>query len=160
MAAEALEYKAIGTARVKVEYVGRAAIAGSDDHKLLATLRVDGEPAQLDDFAYSPTRIAEQHDVLPRRRAGGATASAWRWKSRSTPSAKRFRGRLRSRENDAEAVAAAAAASASRWPSRLRAPPLRCRKIRRCRRSVRSTSARFPAQTSRFPSHGVDAAAG
>ncbi|WP_294537585.1 septal ring lytic transglycosylase RlpA family protein [uncultured Rhodoblastus sp.] len=64
-AAEALEYKHIGTAKVKVEYVGRAAISGSDDRKLLATLRVDGQPAQLDDFAFSSTRIAEQRD-LPR----------------------------------------------------------------------------------------------
>ncbi len=69
MAAEALAYKSVGTARVKVEYVGHASIAGSDDRKLLATLRVDGAPAQLDDFAYSPTRIAEQQDDLPHRPA-------------------------------------------------------------------------------------------
>jgi rare lipoprotein A len=62
-AAEALEYKHIGTARVKVEYVGRASISGSDDRKLLATLRVDGQPAQLDDFAFSSTRVAEQRDL-------------------------------------------------------------------------------------------------
>jgi rare lipoprotein A len=64
-AAEALEYKHIGTAKVKVEYVGRAALSGSDDRKLLATLRLDGQPAQLDDFAFSETRMAEQRD-LPR----------------------------------------------------------------------------------------------
>ena len=64
-AAEALDYKHIGTARVKVEYVGRASVAGSDDRKLLATLRVDGQPAQLDDFAFSSTRVAEQRE-LPR----------------------------------------------------------------------------------------------
>jgi rare lipoprotein A len=63
-AAEALDYKHIGTARVKVEYVGRASLAGSDDTKLLASLRVDGSPAQLDDVAYSPTRLAEQRDDL------------------------------------------------------------------------------------------------
>jgi rare lipoprotein A len=62
-AAEALEYKHIGTARVKVEYVGRASISGSDDRKLMATLRVDGQPAQLDDFAFSSTRLAEQRDL-------------------------------------------------------------------------------------------------
>jgi rare lipoprotein A len=66
-AAEALAYKSVGTTKVKVEYVGHAAIAGSDDKKLLATLRIDGAPAQLDDFAYSPTRIAEQQDDLPHR---------------------------------------------------------------------------------------------
>ena len=64
-AAEALEYKSIGTAKVKVEYVGRAALSGSDDRKLLATLRVDGQPAQLGDFAYSPTRVADQRELPP-----------------------------------------------------------------------------------------------
>ena len=64
-AAEALEYKSIGTTKIKVEYIGRAALSGSDDRKLLATLRVDGEPAQLGDFAYSPTRLAEQRDLPP-----------------------------------------------------------------------------------------------
>ncbi len=64
-AAEALDYKSIGTARVKVEYVGRASLAGSDDRKLLATLRVDGRPAELGDFAYSPTQIADQRELPP-----------------------------------------------------------------------------------------------
>ncbi len=45
--AHALEFKHIGTARVKVDYVQRASVAGSDDRKLLATLRTDGGPAQL-----------------------------------------------------------------------------------------------------------------
>jgi rare lipoprotein A len=46
--ADALDFKGAGTARVKVEYLGRAALEGSDDSKLLATLRVDGGPATLD----------------------------------------------------------------------------------------------------------------
>jgi rare lipoprotein A len=62
-AAEALDYKHLGTAKVKVEYVGRAAIGGSDDRKLLATLRYDGQPARLDDGALSPVRVAEQRDI-------------------------------------------------------------------------------------------------
>lgn len=45
--AEALEFYRVGTAHVKVDYVGRAALAGSDDAKLLATLREDGRPATL-----------------------------------------------------------------------------------------------------------------
>lgn len=53
--AEALDFKRYGTARVKVEYVGRASLAGSDDAKLLATLRMDG-PARLMD---NPTLVAE-----------------------------------------------------------------------------------------------------
>ncbi len=62
-AAEALDYKRFGTARVKVEYVGRAAIAGSDDQKLLASLRYDGQPAQLDGNSMSPVRVAEQREM-------------------------------------------------------------------------------------------------
>lgn len=45
--AEALDFHRVGTARVKVDYVGRASLAGSDDQKLLATLRDDGSPAML-----------------------------------------------------------------------------------------------------------------
>ncbi|WP_018265389.1 septal ring lytic transglycosylase RlpA family protein [Methylosinus sp. LW4] len=45
--AEALDFHRVGTARVKVDFVGRAALEGSDDLKLLATLRDDGRPATL-----------------------------------------------------------------------------------------------------------------
>ncbi|MCP8940768.1 septal ring lytic transglycosylase RlpA family protein, partial [Alsobacter sp. SYSU M60028] len=45
--AEALAFRNIGTARVKVDYIGRASTAGSDDEKLYATLRTDGTPARL-----------------------------------------------------------------------------------------------------------------
>jgi rare lipoprotein A len=40
-AAKLLDFQQHGTARVKVEYVGRAALTGSDDTKLAATLRHD-----------------------------------------------------------------------------------------------------------------------
>ena len=43
--ADALEFRRSGTAKVKVEYIGRAGLGGSDDRKLLATLRQDGTPA-------------------------------------------------------------------------------------------------------------------
>jgi len=66
-AAEALGYRNIGTARVKVEYVGKASLGGSDDAKLMATLRVDGRPAQLDDFSLAPTMVADRQDA-PRER--------------------------------------------------------------------------------------------
>jgi rare lipoprotein A len=46
--ADALDFKGAGTAHVKVEYIGRAALEGSDDSRLLATLRLDGAPATLD----------------------------------------------------------------------------------------------------------------
>ncbi len=45
--AEVLDMKAMGTARVKVEYVGAAPIEGSDDSQLLASLRTDGSPADM-----------------------------------------------------------------------------------------------------------------
>lgn len=41
-AADLLGFKNRGTARVRVEYVGRAPLEGSDDRKLIATLRNDG----------------------------------------------------------------------------------------------------------------------
>ncbi|MFE1602295.1 septal ring lytic transglycosylase RlpA family protein [Methylobacterium sp. ID0610] len=43
--AEALEFHRRGTTKVRVEYIGKAAVAGSDDRKLMATLRTDGRPA-------------------------------------------------------------------------------------------------------------------
>jgi rare lipoprotein A len=42
--AQLLGFKETGVARVKVEYIGRAALEGSDDSRLMATLR-QGEPA-------------------------------------------------------------------------------------------------------------------
>ncbi len=43
--ARALDFHNKGTAHVRVAYLGKASIAGSDDRKLLATLRTDGGPA-------------------------------------------------------------------------------------------------------------------
>lgn len=57
--AEALNFKHLGTTRVKIEYVGRAGLAGSDDRILLATLRTDGRPAQLDGRA-APVIVARE----------------------------------------------------------------------------------------------------
>ncbi len=51
-AADVLGFKGEGTGRIKVEYVGRAPIEGSDDAMLLASLRTDGSPANLE--GYSP----------------------------------------------------------------------------------------------------------
>ncbi|MGE0563907.1 MAG: septal ring lytic transglycosylase RlpA family protein [Pseudolabrys sp.] len=44
--AHLLGFKGHGVAPVRVEYVGRAPLAGSDDMKLMATLRIDGRPAR------------------------------------------------------------------------------------------------------------------
>jgi rare lipoprotein A len=43
-AAKLLEFERMGTASVRVDYVGRAALDGSDDRQLMATLRT-GQPA-------------------------------------------------------------------------------------------------------------------
>jgi rare lipoprotein A len=61
--AEALDFRSHGTARVKVEYIGAASIAGSDDAKLLATLRLDG-PARLDGREDgAPTMVADREPL-------------------------------------------------------------------------------------------------
>jgi rare lipoprotein A len=57
-AAEALDFQRVGTAKVKVEYIAPANLAGSDDRKLLATLRTDGAPAHYDNTR-TPTLLAE-----------------------------------------------------------------------------------------------------
>ncbi|HVV43511.1 MAG TPA: septal ring lytic transglycosylase RlpA family protein [Nitrobacter sp.] len=59
-AAELLEFKKNGVARVRVEYVGRAPLEGSDDRMLMATLRT-GEPAP----APSTVRIASARPFVP-----------------------------------------------------------------------------------------------
>jgi rare lipoprotein A len=45
--AETLDFRRAGVADIKVEYIGRAGIAGSDDAMLIASLRTDGRPATL-----------------------------------------------------------------------------------------------------------------
>jgi rare lipoprotein A len=59
-AAELLEFKSNGVARVRVEYVGRAPLEGTDDHQLMATLRT-GVPAP----APSLVRVASAHPFVP-----------------------------------------------------------------------------------------------
>lgn len=46
-AADLLGFKSRGTARVRVEYVGRAPLEGSDDIQLASTLRQNGKPAEM-----------------------------------------------------------------------------------------------------------------
>lgn len=57
--ADALNFKHLGTTRVQIDYVGRAGLAGSDDRILLATLRTDGRPAQIDGRS-APVMIARE----------------------------------------------------------------------------------------------------
>lgn len=46
--ADALDFRSSGTARVKVEWIGRAELSGSDNDRLLASLRTDGQAATLE----------------------------------------------------------------------------------------------------------------
>ncbi len=61
--AKALGFYGHGLARVRVEYVGRAPLEGSDDRMLLATLR-EGSPAP----APSPVMVASAKPFLPNPR--------------------------------------------------------------------------------------------
>lgn len=63
-AAEALDFHRQGTARVKVEYIGRASLTGSDDRKLLATLNA-GQPAPIPAAAPAPVMVASAEPVAP-----------------------------------------------------------------------------------------------
>src|SRR5271166_3133705 len=55
--ADVLGFKGEGTAKIKVEYVGQAPMEGSDDSALLASLRTDGSPANLNGYS-APTMVA------------------------------------------------------------------------------------------------------
>src|ERR1700749_4148831 len=65
-AAELLEFKGNGIARVRVEYVARAPLEGSDDRQLIATLRT-GVPAP----SPSTVRVASTHPFVPEIPAQG-----------------------------------------------------------------------------------------
>jgi len=64
-AADLLEFKGTGVARVRVEYVGRAPLEGSDDVQLMATLRT-GTPAP----APSLVRVASAKPFVPEMGSG------------------------------------------------------------------------------------------
>ena len=77
-AAHLLDFKGRGIARVRVEYVGRAGLNGSDDRMLLASLRTDGSPATLQSSSVmvaestqrpEPPRAALAFQSLPVRQA-------------------------------------------------------------------------------------------
>ena len=65
-AADLLEFKGHGVARVRVEYVGRAPLEGSDDRQLMATLRT-GVPAP----SPSLVRVASARPFVPETPSSG-----------------------------------------------------------------------------------------
>ena len=120
--AEALDFKGQGTARIRVEYIGRAGLGGSDDGKLMATLRTDGGPAQTRRHgAGVPTMLA---DALPPPPTAAAAAR------RAALAAGRDEPPGRERPSSRPGCRSAAVRHAAAW--------------RRCRRSARSISAPMP----------------
>jgi rare lipoprotein A len=63
--ADVLDFKGAGTARVKVDYVGRAPLEGSDDNELLASLRTDGSAATLDGFPEPSSVMVAAAELMP-----------------------------------------------------------------------------------------------
>ena len=64
--ADVLDFKRTGTAKIKVEYVGRAPLEGSDDNELLASLRTDGSRAILNGMApATETEVAAAEPATP-----------------------------------------------------------------------------------------------
>jgi rare lipoprotein A len=63
-AADVLGFKGAGTAKIKVEYVGQAPMEGSDDNTLLASLRTDGAPANLNGYS-APVMVASAEEPSP-----------------------------------------------------------------------------------------------
>lgn len=62
--AETLDFRRAGTARIRVDYVGRASLRGDDDEKLVATLRTDGVPAAIAGLADAP-QLAAASPAVP-----------------------------------------------------------------------------------------------
>ena len=79
-ASNMLNFRGQGLARVKVEYLGRAALEGSDDRILLATLRTDGRPAprpqQVTDTMIASAAPQTVPDPAPRAAAPAVQAAA------------------------------------------------------------------------------------
>jgi rare lipoprotein A len=69
-AAKLLGFYGEGLAKVKVEYVGRAPLAGSDDRKLEATLR-EGNPSAGVRVASAKSFVPEMFDSRPLNRVAG-----------------------------------------------------------------------------------------
>jgi len=106
-AAEALGFHRRGTARVRVEYAGKASVAGSDDRKLLASLRTDGQPA-----GRSTVMVADL----------GPTAETERYE-RSTPAPLAFKpAQDRAQEPAQEPVQAREDSAPAPRPAPVRAP--------------------------------------
>jgi rare lipoprotein A len=72
--ADALDFRRFGTARVRVDQIGTARLAGSDDRQLLATLKTDGTPASYAGGSSPPILLAAAREIAPRPSPSAPTA--------------------------------------------------------------------------------------
>lgn len=93
--AQALDFKSRGTASVRVDYMRQAGLRGSDDSRLMASLRTDGAMASLDGITTpsdAPVQVASAAETAPvtariTSRVQPATAFAAAPESVAVPSA-------------------------------------------------------------------------
>ncbi len=106
-AAEALDFQRRGTSRVRVEYIGPAPMEGSDDRRLMATLR-EGAPAP----SPSLVRVASTRPFVPAPERHASVVPRPRAEAERVPADREVvppgEGWLRSRPDPADAVARAA----------------------------------------------------
>ncbi len=62
--AHALDFRHLGTTRIRIDYLGKAGLAGSDDVKLAASLRTDGRPATSDGLPSSQATMVASADPV------------------------------------------------------------------------------------------------
>ncbi|HXY57099.1 MAG TPA: septal ring lytic transglycosylase RlpA family protein [Methylocystis sp.] len=115
--AEALDFHREGTTKVKVEWIGRAELAGSDSAKLLASLRTDGSLAQLEGFADKTLTAQLASPVVtayaaPARREVEDDAGAALENAPRPAEAKRMNDEMTALVSEVEAEAAPAARTA------------------------------------------------
>jgi len=88
--ADALDFKRMGTANIKVDYIKPAGLTGSDDQILMATLRDDGKPATLDGTPQgSPVMVAETEEKPAREEKTNVVASLFSRAEEPKPVAQR-----------------------------------------------------------------------
>jgi rare lipoprotein A len=121
--AEALDFRRMGTARVRVDYVGRASTRGSDDQKLMATLRTDGGPAPFP--GASRTMFAGLQETAPPARPAPAQGLAWFGGARAEEPPARFGGGAPAPLPQAPVQIAATEARGARSGSDVPLPPER-----------------------------------
>ena len=115
--AHALEFKHLGTARIKIDYLGKAGLGGSDDVKLAASLRRDGAPASSDGIGGGSTVMVASNEPVFRPAATPRPAApvAAAYTARNSPSASPIPSIT---EEQDDAAPAAAASSAPLTPVR------------------------------------------